>query len=349
MRRRYLRQAVALQPETRELGDRGQRFRTGPRRARLPGAGGAVTMLKRYFWLAYLLLVTAASGHGCRRRQRLRDDAAQPTPAAACANASRRRFDASRRAHGVGRLRHHCGAQLVQRQPAIGGRGAGCRGETRRGSGTADATWPAPDRNRVGERANQQYAIIEDLQRGGSQDLYQIGDVVQRAAIVDIRPECVLLDTRRQREKLCFDYDSPRPRRKRRAAPPRRRETRNDAAPAGESASDDIVRVDQGTWRVKRELITEQFADLGTLSRQVRVTPHSIQGRPSGFRLTRLRPGLLQRIGLLNGDVLQRVNGLDINSPEEALRAYQAVQSEPTVRLEILRRNSPTTLTYEIR
>ena len=109
------------------------------------------------------------------------------------------------------------------------------------------------------------------------------------------------------------------------------------------------MRVDQGTWRVKRDLITEQFADLGTLSRQVRVVPHTIQGRPSGFRLTRLRPGLLQRIGLLNGDVLQRVNGLDINSPEEALKAYQAVQSQPTVRLEILRRNSPTTLTYEIR
>lgn len=198
--------------------------------------------------------------------------------------------------------------------------------------------------------SNQQYAIIEDLQRGDSQDLYQVGDVVQRAAIVDIRPECVLLDTRRQHEKLCFEYDSHTPDDANgRAAPSQRRETRNDDAPAGEAASDDVVRVDQGTWRVKRELITEQFADLGTLSRQVRVTPHSIQGRPSGFRLTRLRPGLLQRIGLVNGDVLQRVNGLDINSPEEALRAYQAVQSDSTVRLEILRRNSPTTLTYEIR
>ena len=85
------------------------------------------------------------------------------------------------------------------------------------------------------------------------------------------------------------------------------------------------------------------------IQRFQQLTNQGIQGRASGFRLTRLRPGLLQRIGLLNGDVLQRVNGLDINSPEEALKAYQAVQSEPTVRLEILRRNSPTTLTYEIR
>ena len=200
------------------------------------------------------------------------------------------------------------------------------------------------------ESLQQQYAIIEDLQRSGTQDLYQIGDVVQRAAIIDIRAECVLLDTRRQREKLCFDYNDGGRDANGNTLPPQRRDRRSRSAvrPA-ESSDDDVVRVDQGTWRVKRELITDQFADLGTLSRQVRVTPHTIQGRPSGFRLTRLRPGLLQRIGLINGDVLQRVNGLDINSPEEALKAYQAVQSESTVRLEILRRNSPTTLTYEIR
>lgn len=55
------------------------------------------------------------------------------------------------------------------------------------------------------------------------------------------------------------------------------------------------------------------------------MTPHVIQGKPSGFRLSRLRPGLLQRIGLLDGDVLQRVSGLDI-----------------------LRHSGPVTLTYEI-
>ncbi len=202
----------------------------------------------------------------------------------------------------------------------------------------------------AGDSPPPQYAIIEDLQRSGTQDLYQIGDVVQRAAIIDIRPECVLLDTRRQREKLCFDDDSGASDTNGRPAPRRARDTRNGSAtPADAPAADDIVRIDQGTWRVKRDLIMEQFADLGTLSRQVRMTPHSIQGKPSGFRLTRLRSGLLRRIGLLNGDVLQRVNGLDVNSPEEALKAYQAIQSEPTVRLEILRRNSPTTLTYEIR
>jgi general secretion pathway protein C len=59
--------------------------------------------------------------------------------------------------------------------------------------------------------------------------------------------------------------------------------------------------------------------------------------------------GVLQQIGLQEGDVLQKVNGLDIHTPQEALQGYQQLQTESTVRLSILRNNRPTTLTYELR
>jgi general secretion pathway protein C len=94
----------------------------------------------------------------------------------------------------------------------------------------------------------------------------------------------------------------------------------------------------------------ENFANLGALSTQARVVTHMVQGQMSGFRLTQLKPGsLLQQIGLQNGDVLQKVNGLDIHSPQEALQAYQQLQNEGTVRINILRQNRLRTLTYEIR
>lgn len=198
----------------------------------------------------------------------------------------------------------------------------------------------------AGDAPDHAYAVIEDQQRGGEQDLYQLGDAVSGAAVVGIRFECVWLDNANQREKLCFEDDMAD---RNGGSPPPRQAPRAARRPSKEPADGDVVRVDEQTWRLKRDLVTEQFADLGTLSRQVRVTPHTIRGEPAGFRLTRLRPGLLQRIGLVNGDVLQRVNRLDVNSPEEALKAYQAIQSESTVRLEILRRNAPMTLTYEIR
>ena len=304
-------------------------------------------MLKRYFWLAYLLLITAAAVMAADIANgyvtmRLSASSLRPLvqSAGAATTAVKRMTPAD---YAIISTRN-----LFNANPPSGD--AAPVAEVRV---VEEEVQPTQLRLRLigvvsGEL--QQYAVIEDLQRSGTQDLYQIGDVVQRAAIIDIRAECVLLDTRRQREKLCFDYNDGTRDANGNSLPPQRRDKRRRSAvrPA-ESSDDDVVRVDQGTWRVKRELITDQFADLGTLSRQVRVTPHTIQGKPSGFRLTRLRPGLLQRIGLINGDVLQRVNGLDINSPEEALKAYQAVQSESTVRLEILRRNSPTTLTYEIR
>ena len=302
-------------------------------------------MLKRYFWLSYVIFVTAAAVMAADitaayLEMRLSQPAVRPpvrhrTPSTTAANRM-----------GLGEYAVISSRNIFNGSPPSQQSPPVVRAETvertqlrLRLIGVA-----------AGISQRQQYAIIEDLQRGGAQDLYQIGDVVQQAAIVDIGPECVLLATRRQQEKLCFDNDLARSGNSNGRPPERRRGSRGEAdSPAEATADGEIVRVDQGTWRVDRNLITEQFADLGTLSRQVRVVPHTIQGRPSGFRLTRLRPGLLQRIGLLNGDVLQRVNGLDINSPEEALKAYQAVQSEPNVRLEILRRNSPTTLTYEIR
>jgi general secretion pathway protein C len=96
-------------------------------------------------------------------------------------------------------------------------------------------------------------------------------------------------------------------------------------------------------------MVLEQFANFGNLSAQARGMPYVVQGQPRGFRLMSLAPGsMLQKIGLQAGDVIQKVNGLSINSPAEALQAFQQLQNESTVRLELLRRNRSTTLTYEM-
>ena len=121
-------------------------------------------------------------------------------------------------------------------------------------------------------------------------------------------------------------------------------------APRPGDAAAQILRVDPGTWQVRREKLLENFANVGSLSSQATVTPYFVQGQQLGFRLSQIRAGgVLQQMGLQEGDVLQKVNGLDIYTPQEALQAYQQLQTESTVRLSILRNNSPTTLTYEIR
>jgi general secretion pathway protein C len=193
------------------------------------------------------------------------------------------------------------------------------------------------------------FAIIESTGSQPGQAVYQVGDSVQQVFIVDILPGCVVLDRGGGQQKLCFEKDAgtastpgaaPRAAVAPAPVPP----------PAPQPGDADIVRVDTGTWQVRREKLLENFANVGSLSSQATVTPYFVQGQQLGFRLSQIRAGgVLQQMGLQEGDVLQKVNGLDIHTPQEALQAYQQLQTESTVRLSILRNNSSTTLTYEIR
>jgi len=197
----------------------------------------------------------------------------------------------------------------------------------------------------------QRFAIIESTANPPMQAVYQIGDIVQHIVIVDIRPDCVVLNRGGGRQDLCFQQDTGATPQQQSAAPAPGAGARAAApAPAPRPGDTGILRIDPGTWRVGRELLLENFANVGSLSSQATVTPYFLQGQQQGFRLSQLKAGgVLQQIGLQEGDVLQTVNGLNIHTPQEALQAYQQLQTESTVRLNILRNNSPTTLTYELR
>lgn len=197
----------------------------------------------------------------------------------------------------------------------------------------------------------QRFAIIESTTAGAAQAVYQVGDMVQQAAIVDISPNCVVFDKGGgQREEVCFQQETGQSGTQSAAPQPAAATQARQTPPGRPGTPGGVVRVDPGTWRVSRELILENFANVGSLSSQATVTPYFIQGQQQGFRLSRLRDGgMLQQIGLQEGDVLQKVNGLDIHTPQEALQAYQQLQTESTVRINVIRNNVPTTLTYELR
>src|SRR5215471_12079493 len=199
----------------------------------------------------------------------------------------------------------------------------------------------------------RRFAILESTANPPGQAVYQVGDMVQQVVIVDIRPDCVVLEKAQgQRESLCFQLDtSPVPPQNAVPAPGARQRVASAPAPRpSEPGGAGIVRVDPATWRVSRDLIMENFANVGSLSSQATVTPYFVQGQQQGFRLSQMRAGgLLQQIGMQEGDVLQTVNGPNLYTPQEALQAYQQLQTESTVRINILRNNRPTTLTYELR
>ncbi|MEF9475128.1 MAG: hypothetical protein L0958_00180 [Candidatus Mariimomonas ferrooxydans] len=59
--------------------------------------------------------------------------------------------------------------------------------------------------------------------------------------------------------------------------------------------------------------------------------------------------GIYQNLGLRNRDVLLRINGLDLSTPEAAMQAMSALKGMNTINLDIIRNGSKMTLGYQIR
>jgi general secretion pathway protein C len=311
--------------------------------------------MKRYFWLFYLLLVTVAAALAAQIvNAYISAQLAVPLKPS--------QTQASKMAGPLAQNRSLTDYEVINKRNIFN---ANPPSETLAQPRAPEPPPPPPEVPAVplplrlvgavaGAKTNKQgFAIIESTGNPPGQAVYQVGDIVQQVVIVDIRPNCVVLDRDGRRQELCFQQDtSVAPQQsavltpgagQRKAVPPPAPQTDN-------TGGSGIVRVDPGTWRVSRNLILENFANVGSLSSQATITPYFVEGQQQGFRLSQIRAGgVLQQIGLQEGDVLQKVNGLDIHSPQEALQAYQQLQTESTVRLNVLRNNNPTTLTYELR
>jgi type II secretory pathway component PulC len=75
--------------------------------------------------------------------------------------------------------------------------------------------------------------------------------------------------------------------------------------------------------------------------------PYEVDGRTTGFRLTRAG-GMLGRLGLRPGDVLVAANGAPLTSADAALGAFGRLRHADNLRLTVLRNGSPVTLRYRV-
>lgn len=70
----------------------------------------------------------------------------------------------------------------------------------------------------------------------------------------------------------------------------------------------------------------------------LRIIPAFERGVPIGFKLFSIRPGTAwSAAGLENGDVIERINGLDLTSPEKALVVYSTLRCARRLHVEARR------------
>jgi len=121
-------------------------------------------------------------------------------------------------------------------------------------------------------------------------------------------------------------------------------------APGASDFSKGVKKLGAYDFQIDRGMLEENLQDLTKLGMQARIVPNYEDGKYHGFRLVGIRPDSLYRaIGLESGDLVKRVNGRDIDTPNKAIELFESLRSSPTISLDVERRGQKATMSYSIK
>jgi general secretion pathway protein C len=190
----------------------------------------------------------------------------------------------------------------------------------------------------IGLHGTSAHAVIEDTATH-RQELYRVGDEIRGARVAAITWDQVTLARGDVEATLELGPSS----------------TSNDAAPTAvaEAPPADGARIRRtggDAWIVDRREIAGAVDNMSGLLTQLRAVAEVQDGRPAGFRLFQIKDdSIFHRLGIENGDVVQRINGSTVADPGSLLAFLQRLRSEPRVALDIVRGGTARTLVYDLR
>jgi general secretion pathway protein C len=191
----------------------------------------------------------------------------------------------------------------------------------------------------VGFQAGEARAVVEDL-RTHRQELVGVGDAVGDARVASIAWDHVVLAGTGGESVLALAA----------AETPAGTTTEPGAAEPAATPNATIRQISATGFVVDRRELAGAVDDMSGLLTQLRAVAEVRDGRPAGFRLFQMKDGsIFRRLGLENGDVVQRVNGEAVSDPATLLAFLQRLRTEPRVALDIRRGTQRQTLVYDLR
>jgi len=180
-------------------------------------------------------------------------------------------------------------------------------------------------------------ALIQ-LRSGGKVQIYKVGDDLESGGkVVDIRRGEVTISINGKDEVLrlpSFDLA----------------ERLKSGGGSLESVADGIRKAGDGDFVVDRRVIENSMDNMGQLMRQARIMPHLVNGQIDGFTVSRIKnDSLYSNIGLQNGDVIKKINGIEFSGPEDFLKVFEVLRSARSIDIEVLRGGKNQAMSYSIR
>jgi general secretion pathway protein C len=190
--------------------------------------------------------------------------------------------------------------------------------------------------------ARSQYSVasIQDCVTLKSQT-FMIGDKVQNAEALEIERDRVVVlnaDRREFLDSTCGAVTIPAI------------AALSEGAPGSLGLGSTIKEIGTNAYTVPRPELERILANLGTIAMDGRIVPAFKGGVAQGFKLFSIRPdSVYAKIGIQNGDVIRRINGYELNSPETALELYVKLRESSRIEIDFERAGAPVRKTYEVR
>ena len=120
-------------------------------------------------------------------------------------------------------------------------------------------------------------------------------------------------------------------------------------SPGPGKGTEGVRQLGDNKYEIDRGTLDSTLGDLNKIATQARIVPSFKNGVANGFKLFSIQPGsLYASIGVENGDVIQRINGYEINSPDRALELFQKLRESSHVTIELERGGQPVRKEYNI-
>jgi hypothetical protein len=111
-----------------------------------------------------------------------------------------------------------------------------------------------------------------------------------------------------------------------------------------------IRRVGPTSFEIDQSEFDKALANIARLMTEARAVPEiDASGKYVGFKILYLKEGsLLEKIGLEKMDILTRINGYELNSPEAALQLFSKLKTASQFTIDLKRNDRSVTLDYSV-
>jgi general secretion pathway protein C len=183
-------------------------------------------------------------------------------------------------------------------------------------------------------------AMITDM-AASETDVYRVDQtVMEEAEIVAILSRKVILNHNGVLEYLELQE---------KAGPKGRPGIKPRTGKAGDKVGKGIKKTGKDKWAIDRDEIDKTLSNLNSIAMQARIVPSFKNGEANGFKLFAIRPNsMYSKLGIQNGDIIHKINGFAINSPDKALEIYQKLKNARSIDIELTRRGKSKKLNYRI-